>query len=78
MPGGCADRNLQYDGICDGAANHPRRLFFIYDNPPGTFDLILMDIMMPVMNAHLSKPIVMEETVKTIARNINGQQLPVV
>ncbi len=84
------------------------------DNPPGTFDIILMDVMMPNkngyeatniirnlqnrpdgkaipiiamtanafaedvkasldagMNGHLSKPIVIDEVVKTIARNIN-------
>ena len=83
-------------------------------NPPGAFDVILMDIMMPEMdgyeataairgladrpdalqipilamtanafaedvqasldagmNGHLSKPIVMGEVVKTIARNLN-------
>ena len=83
-------------------------------NPPGTFDVILMDIMMPEMdgheataairnlanrpdalqipiiamtanafaedvqasldagmNGHLSKPVVMGEVVKTIARNLN-------
>ena len=84
------------------------------DNPPGTFDIILMDVMMPNkngyeatniirnlqnrpdgevipiiamtanafaedvqasldagMNGHLSKPIVIDEVVKTIARNVN-------
>ncbi|MGN0982851.1 MAG: ATP-binding protein [Candidatus Limivicinus sp.] len=84
------------------------------DNPPDSFDIIFMDIMMPVMNgyeatkairamadrpdsltipiiamtanafaedvheslnagmnAHIAKPIVMDEVVKTIARNIN-------
>ena len=84
------------------------------ENPQGTFDIILMDIMMPVMNGfeataairslpnrpdavlipiiamtanafaedvqasldagmngHLSKPIVMDEVVKTIARNLD-------
>ena len=84
------------------------------ENPQGTFDLILMDVMMPKMNGyeatkairslqnhqdavtipiiamtanafaedvqasmdagmngHLSKPIVMDEVVKTIARNLN-------
>lgn len=84
------------------------------DNPPGTFDIILMDIMMPNkngyeatnvirnlqnrpdgkaipiiamtanafaedvqtsldagMNGHLSKPIVMDEVIKTIVRNLN-------
>ena len=84
------------------------------DNPPGTFDIILMDVMMPNkngyeatnvirnlqnrpdgevipiiamtanafaedvqssldagMNGHLSKPIVMDEVIKTIARNMD-------
>ena len=84
------------------------------ENSPGTFDVILMDIMMPVMNGfeataairslpnrpdalripiiamtanafaedvqasldagmngHLTKPIVMDEVVKAIARNLN-------
>ena len=84
------------------------------DNPPGTFDLILMDIMMPRkngyeataairalagrpdgrtipiiamtanafaediqssldagMNAHLAKPIVMDEVIQTISKNLN-------
>ena len=87
---------------------------FFAENPQGTFDLILMDVMMPKMNGyeatkairslqnrpdavtipiiamtanafaedvqasldagmngHLSKPIVMDEVIKTIARNIN-------
>ena len=85
------------------------------ENPQGTFDLILMDVMMPKlngyeatkairsmqnrpdaafipiiamtanafaedvqasldagMNGHLSKPIVMDEVIKTIARNLNS------
>ena len=85
------------------------------ENPPDTFDMIIMDIMMPEMNGyeataairniqdrpdarripiiamtanafaedvqasldagmngHLSKPIVMEEVVKTIARHLNS------
>lgn len=41
------------------------------ENLPDTFDMIFMDIMMPEMNGHLSKPIVMEELVKSIARNLN-------
>ena len=84
------------------------------ENPPDTFDMILMDIMMPEMNGyeatmairsmqgrpdarripiiamtanafaedvqasldagmngHLSKPIVMDEVIKTIVRNLN-------
>ncbi|MGN0365861.1 MAG: ATP-binding protein [Suilimivivens sp.] len=84
------------------------------DNPPGTFDIILMDVMMPNkngyeatnvirnlqnrpdgeaipiiamtanafaedvqasldagMNGHLSKPIVLDEVIKTIARNLD-------
>ena len=87
---------------------------FFADNPAGTFDVILMDIMMPQMNGyeatkairslddrpdghtipiiamtanafaedvqasldagmngHLSKPIVMDEVIKTIARNLD-------
>ena len=87
---------------------------FFAENPQGTFDLILMDVMMPKlngyeatkairsmqnrpdavfipviamtanafaedvqasldagMNGHLSKPIVMDEVIKTIARNLN-------
>lgn len=38
------------------------------NHPSGTFNIILMDVMMPEMNGHLSKPIVMEEVVKTIIR----------
>ncbi|MGN0345337.1 MAG: ATP-binding protein [Lachnospiraceae bacterium] len=96
------------------AADGEEAVRFFGENPQGTFDLILMDIMMPKMNGyeatkairsmqdrpdavtipiiamtanafaedvqasldagmngHLSKPIVMDEVVKTIARNIN-------
>ena len=96
------------------AADGEEAVRFFAENPQGTFDLILMDVMMPKMNGyeatkairsmrnrpdaitipiiamtanafaedvqasldagmngHLSKPIVMEEVVKTIARNIN-------
>lgn len=96
------------------AANGDEAVRFFAENPQGTFDLILMDVMMPKMNGyeatkairslqnrpdavtipiiamtanafaedvqasldagmngHLSKPIVMDEVIKTIARNIN-------
>lgn len=96
------------------AADGEEAVRFFRENLQGTFDLILMDVMMPKMNGyeatkairsiqdrpdavtipiiamtanafaedvqasmdagmngHLSKPIVMEEVVKTIARNIN-------
>lgn len=96
------------------AADGDEAVRFLAENPQGTFDLILMDVMMPKMNGyeatkairslqnrpdavtipiiamtanafaedvqasldagmngHLSKPIVMDEVIKTIARNIN-------
>ena len=96
------------------AADGDEAVRFFAENPKGTFDLILMDVMMPKMNGyeatkairslqnrpdadtipiiamtanafaedvqasldagmngHLSKPIVMDEVVKTIARNLN-------
>ena len=96
------------------AADGEEAVKFFSENLQGTFDLILMDVMMPKMNGyeatkairsmrnrpdavtipiiamtanafaedvqasldagmngHLSKPIVMDEVVKTIARNIN-------
>lgn len=96
------------------AADGDEAVRLFADNPPDTFDVILMDIMMPKrngyeaagairsmedrpdghtipiiamtanafaediqasldagMNAHLAKPIVMEEVLKTIARNLN-------
>ncbi|MGN0360802.1 MAG: ATP-binding protein, partial [Hominisplanchenecus sp.] len=96
------------------AADGDEAVRFFAENPQGTFDLILMDVMMPKMNGyeatkairslqnrpdavtipiiamtanafaedvqasldagmngHLSKPIVMDEVIKTIARNIN-------
>ena len=99
------------------AADGEEAVRFFAENPQGTFDLILMDVMMPKMNGyeatkairsmrnrpdavtipiiamtanafaedvqasldagmngHLSKPIVMEEVVKTIARNIVSVQ----
>lgn len=96
-------------------ANNGDEVVNIFDaNPPGTFDIILMDVMMPNkngyeatnairnlqnrpdgksipiiamtanafaedvqvsldsgMNGHLSKPIVMDEVIKTIARNLD-------
>ena len=101
---------IQVTRVSDG--NEAVRTF--KENPPDTFDLIFMDIMMPEMdgyeateairaildrpdarripviamtanafaedvqasldagmNGHLSKPIVMEEVVKAIARNLN-------
>ena len=100
---------MQVTRACDG--NEVVTIFV--DNPPGTFDIILMDVMMPIrngyeatkvirnlqkrpdgkgipiiamtanafaedvqasldagMNGHLSKPIVMDEVVKTIARSL--------
>ena len=96
------------------AADGKEAVRFFAENPQGTFDLILMDVMMPKMNGyeatkairglqdrpdavtipiiamtanafaedvqtsldagmngHLSKPIVMDEVVKTIARNLD-------
>ena len=101
---------MQITRACDG----DEVVHIFADNPPGTFDIILMDVMMPKkngyeatkairglqnrpdgeaipiiamtanafaedvqasldagMNGHLSKPIVMDEVVKTIARNLN-------
>ena len=97
------------------AANGKEAIKIFADNPPDTFNMIFMDIMMPEMNGyeataairamhnrldahripiiamtanafaedvqasldagmngHLSKPIVMEEVVKTIARNLDS------
>ena len=97
---------------CDGK----QAVDLFTDSPAGTFDVILMDIMMPRMkgyeatkairsmenrpdgatipiiamtanafiedvqtsldigmNGHLSKPIVIDEVLKTIARNLNRQ-----
>ena len=96
------------------AADGEEAVRFFAENPQGTFDLILMDVMMPKMNGyeatkairslqnrsdadtipiiamtanafaedvqasldsgmngHLSKPIVMDEVIKAIARNLN-------
>ncbi len=96
------------------AADGEEAVRLFSENPQGTFDLILMDVMMPKMNGyeatkvirslqnrpdavtipiiamtanafaedvqtsldagmngHLSKPIVMDEVIKTIARNLN-------
>ena len=96
------------------AADGKQALTLFAENPPDTFDVILMDIMMPEMNGyeatrairnlkarpdgrtipiiamtanafaediqasmeagmngHLSKPIVIDEVAKTIARNLN-------
>ena len=104
----------EYGMKVTSVANGKEAVEAFESNPPGTFDLILMDIMMPVMNgyeatkairamrdredadtipiiamtanafaedvqasldagmnAHISKPLRMEEVVKTIARNLN-------
>ena len=96
------------------AADGSEAVSIFAEHPPGTFDMIIMDIMMPEMNGyeatkairsmpsrpdagripiiamtanafaedvqasfdagmngHLSKPIVMEEIVQAIARNLN-------
>ena len=96
------------------AADGEEAVRFFAENPQGTFDIILMDVMMPKMNGyeatkairclqnrpdaitipiiamtanafaedvqasldaglngHLSKPIVMDEVIKTIARNLD-------
>ena len=96
------------------ASNGDEVVNIFMDHPPGTFDIILMDVMMPNkngyeathairnlqnrpdgeeipiiamtanafaedvqasldagMNGHLSKPIVMDEVIKTIARNLD-------
>ncbi|MGN0244034.1 MAG: ATP-binding protein [Lachnospiraceae bacterium] len=101
---------MQITRACDG----DEVVNIFTDNPPGTFDIILMDVMMPNkngyeatkvirdlpnrpdgeaipiiamtanafaedvqasldagMNGHLSKPIVMDEVIKAIARNLD-------
>ncbi|MDD6188748.1 MAG: ATP-binding protein [Clostridiales bacterium] len=104
----------EYGMTVTRAVNGREAVNLFYENPPDTFNIILMDIMMPVlngyeatkairamkdrpdsltipiiamtanafaedvheclnagMNAHIAKPIVMDEVVKTIARNLN-------
>ena len=38
------------------------------EKPAGTYDMILMDIMMPVMNEHLTKPLNCEKLIATIVK----------
>lgn len=38
------------------------------NNPPATFDAILMDIMMPVMDAHLAKPLDVKKAIDIICK----------
>lgn len=110
-----AEIQLEELGMKVTRANDGKQAVGLFtDSPAGTFDVILMDIMMPRMNGyeaanairnmkgrpdgrtipiiamtanafaedvqrsldagmngHLSKPIVMDEVVKTIARNLN-------
>ena len=104
----------EYGMTVTRAVNGQDAVKIFADNPPDTFDVILMDIMMPVMNgyeatkairamddrpdavtipiiamtanafaedvheslnagmnAHIAKPIVMDEVAKTIARNLH-------
>ena len=43
---------------------------FFTDSFADTFDVILIDIMMPEMNGHLLKPSMMAEVVRISARNL--------
>ena len=43
----------------------------VKNSAPGTYDLVLMDIQMPVMNGFLSKPIVIEELVGILQENLD-------
>lgn len=38
------------------------------NNPPATFNAILMDIMMPVMDAHLAKPLDVKKAIDIICK----------
>ena len=38
------------------------------EKPAGTYDMILMDIMMPVMNEHLTKRLNCEKLIATIVK----------
>ena len=38
------------------------------NNPPATFDAILMDIMMPVMDVHLAKPLDVKKAIDIICK----------
>ena len=44
------------------------------NNPPATFNAILMDIMMPVMDAHLVKPLDVKKAIDIICKLVGRKQ----
>ena len=43
----------------------------VKNSKPGNYDLVLMDVQMPVMNGFLSKPIVIEELIGILQETLD-------
>ena len=57
---------LTLGATCDTAENGQQAVEKFTGSPPGTCDLILMDVQMPVMDGHVSKSIVLDQLKSTI------------
>ena len=61
----------EYGFLVDTAKNGAEAVEKVKNSKPGNYDLVLMDVQMPVMNGFLSKPIVIEELVGILQKNLD-------
>ena len=61
----------EYGFLVDTAENGAEAVEKVKNSKPGNYDLVLMDVQMPVMNGFLSKPIVIEELVGILQENLD-------
>ena len=61
----------EYGFLVDTAEDGAEAVEKVKNSKPGNYDLVLMDVQMPVMNGFLSKPIVIEELVGILQKNLD-------
>ncbi len=61
----------EYGFLVDTAKNGAEAVEKVKNSKPGNYDLVLMDVQMPVMNGFLSKPIVIEELVGILQEDLD-------
>ena len=63
----------EYGLVVDRASNGQEGVDRIVEKGGGYYDVVLMDIQMPVMNGHIAKPFDPQELAAELYRRINAQ-----
>lgn len=58
---------------CEFAVNGEEAVEMFTKSEPGHYDMILMDVQMPIMNGHLSKPVDMDAVKKAVGRLLGNK-----